>query len=315
MSAILGLALIPAVSYADTTDIEHRCTVRYPSITQYFAWKDCVKTETEQEAQENLRQQRETLKRLRDEAARPCLAGDITRMEALALRAKAAITVDSTLDEAKIALTTITGQSGEIQIPDDSIRERVLVNSIETKCDADFRLLINVREGADKKLRWLRMAAKNAPTGYPSGVHEEFGNEFDEARERERWRLAREKDEREFKAQMAAQDSERQNLLRSVKISGINMDCGSAAGSCSMRSIGFLLTNVSQQPVKDIAFGWLFLSPQMTECPAAIATKQTLYMQVLQPGEKSRQSIFVVDAPENREAKFCIRITGLSVAR
>jgi hypothetical protein len=311
----LALLLAPAAACADSSDIEHHCTVKYPSMMQYFAWKDCVKTETKREAEEDFKRQQEDLKRSKEEAARPCIADDITRMEGLASKTKAAITSDLTLEEAKDALSSITGQPGQIQIASDSIRERVLVSSIETKCDADFHFLINVREGVGKKLRWLRVAAQNPPVGYQSGIHGEFGSDFDE----ERARVERRRFEEDYKANLAKQEREREEqrrmLLRNVKVSDIRMDCGPAGSSCAFRGIEFTLTNTSQQPVKDISFGWMFLTSQMTECPAAIATKQTLYMQVLQPGEKLRQKIYVTDAPESRDARFCIRVTDFGGTR
>ena len=87
----IALLLVPVTVYADSAEIEHRCTVNYPSITQYFAWKDCVKTATQREAEENLKRQEKDLKRQKEEAARPCLAADIPRMEGLVAKARGAV--------------------------------------------------------------------------------------------------------------------------------------------------------------------------------------------------------------------------------
>jgi hypothetical protein len=43
----------------------------------------------------------------------------------------------------------------------------------------------------------------------------------------------------------------------------------------------------------------MFLTPPTTECPAVLATKETAYDMVLQPGEKASHSIFMHDAPES----------------
>jgi hypothetical protein len=149
--------LTPVTASASTSEIEHRCTVMYPSVMQYFAWKDRVKVETKREAEEELKRLEEELKAQRQEAARPCLAADLPRMEALATKATAAVGSETSLDEAQNALNAITERQGEIVIPKDSIRERVFATAIETKCDSTFHFLINVREGPDKKLRWMRI--------------------------------------------------------------------------------------------------------------------------------------------------------------
>src|SRR4051812_29914716 len=99
----LTMLVAPGTACADSADIEHRCTVRYPSITQYFAWKDCVKTETQEEAEENNRRLTRELKREKDEAARPCIAADISRMEGMAEKVKAAIKPEWGLEEAQTA--------------------------------------------------------------------------------------------------------------------------------------------------------------------------------------------------------------------
>jgi hypothetical protein len=181
----LALLLTPAVAVADSAEIEHLCTVKYPSIMQYCVWKDCVKTETQQEAEYNARREEEEAKRRKEEAARPCIAADIPRMEALAQKVKAAIRSELTLEEAKAVLEPITGRQAEVQIPKDNIRERVLVDSIDTRCPSAFNFLINVREGADKKIRWLRVVAQDAPAGYRDGLLSEFSSDFERQRQEE----------------------------------------------------------------------------------------------------------------------------------
>jgi hypothetical protein len=107
-------------------------------------------------------------------------------------------------------------------------------------------------------------------------------------------------------------EERREKFLRSVKISNTKMKC-SGTGSCSMRTLEFVVMNVSQQPIKHIFFGWMFLSPQMTECPAKLATKDTKYALVLQPGEKAPQSIYIFNAPENADARYCLRVTEIGI--
>src|SRR5258708_33705291 len=92
----LALLLAPATASAGSADIEHRCTALYPNVWQYFAWKDCVKTATQEEREESLKRQRE-------EGARPCLAADISRMEGLAAKASGAVKSEWSLEEAQAA--------------------------------------------------------------------------------------------------------------------------------------------------------------------------------------------------------------------
>jgi hypothetical protein len=126
-------------------------------------------------------------------------------------------------------------------------------------------------------LRWFRTFAEDPPAGYPASIHQEFGAEFEAQREQERFRAETAKRDEESKAIWAKREQEREELhqksLRSVKISDAKMKC-SGKGSCSMRTLEFVVTNVSQQPIKHISFGWMFLSPQMTECPAKLTTKE-----------------------------------------
>jgi hypothetical protein len=313
VTAALALLLAPATACAESAEIEHRCTAKYPSISQYFAWKDCVKTATQQEAEENFKRQEENLKRQKKEAARPCLAADIPRMEGLATKARAEVKSELSLENAQAALSLIIARPGTITIPKDSIKDRVLVTSIDTICDAPFDFLINVREGPDKNLRWFRIWAEDAPAGYPAGLHQEFSSDFEAQREQERFRAEAAKRDEEFRASMAKQEQEReeqrQMLLRRVKISNVKMKC-MGAGSCSARTLAFVVTNVSQQPIKGISFGWMLPSPQMTECPAKLATKEKSLL-VLQPGEKAPQTIYIFNAPENSDARYCLSVTAV----
>jgi hypothetical protein len=307
----LALLLAPAAAYAESPEIEHRCTAKYPSILQYFAWKDCVKTATEQEVEENLKRQEEDLKRQKEQAARPCLAADIPRMEGLAVKAREAVKSEFSLEEAKAALSIIIGNQGAIQIATDNIKDRVLITSIDTRCHAPFHFLINVREGPDKKLRWYRTSAEDPPAVYPASIHQEFGTEFEAQREEERYRAEVAKRDADIKAYLSKQEQEReeqrQRLLRNVKISDVKLKC-MGAGFCSMRILEFVVTNVSKQPIKRISFGWMLRSPQMRECPTNLATKE-VSRQVLQPGEKAAQSFYINDAPENADARYCLSVT------
>ena len=228
-TAALALLLIPAIASAGSVEIEHRCTVIYPNVWQYFAWKDCVKTATEQEREENL-------KRMKEEQARPCIVADISRMEGLAAKARGAVNSEWSLEEVQAALSPILGDQGEIDVPHDNIKDRVLIYSINTKCNASFHFLINVRAGPDQKLRWLRTWAIDPPAGYPENIHQEFSVDFEHQRQEERYRTESNKGDKgdkdmqaEIQASMAKEEQAReerhQMLLRNIKISNLKIKC------------------------------------------------------------------------------------------
>jgi hypothetical protein len=305
---VLALLLAPATASADSTGIEHRCTALYPNIWQYLAWKDCVKTATQEELEESLNRRRE-------EEARPCLAADISRMEGLAAKASGTVKSEWSLEEAHASLSLIIGEPGEIAIANDNIKERVLVYWIRSKCDAPFRLLINLRADQDQRLRWFRTWAKDPPAGYLAGLHQEFSVEFEEQRQRERYRAeAAQREERAqaaINAETVKQEKEReewhQKMLHSVKLSDVKMKCN---GNCSTRSLDFVVTNVSQEPIAEISIGWMIPSSQMKACPSNLATKEKRRL-ILQPGEKAPLNIFIFNAPENNDGRYCLSVTNV----
>ncbi|WP_219685632.1 hypothetical protein [Bradyrhizobium canariense] len=278
-------------------------------MTQYFAWKDCVKIQAEYEERDAIRRQAEERKRSNEEAARPCIAADIPRMESLALKVKAAVLPDVPLEEVRAALGLVLGKQGDIEIPENDIRERVLITTISTQCRSDFQFLINVREGKDKKIRWLRVSAENAPAGYQSKLHSEFGREFEAEREQQRIQAAQKKNEEEYRAQFAELNESRQDLLQSVKVSDVRTLCDTK--SCATRTVEFKITNVSKRPVVDVSFGWMFVPSKSAECPGELATNERGIGSVLQPGQTEKKTIFVFNVPETREARLCLKVTNL----
>src|ERR1700712_2151403 len=308
----LVLLLAPTAAWADSAEIEQRCSVRYPGVTQRLAWKDCVKAETHHEADDELRRQAEDQNRLKKEAARPCLAGDIARMEEVARQVKEAVRSEASLEEVKETLVPIIEAQGKIQIASDNNKERVLVTSIPTRCDLSFHFLINVREGADKKLRWLRVWAVDAPAGYPDDLHSDLSLDFDTQRQQKLQRAEDAKRQDDARTRIAKLEQEReeqrQRFLQGVKIVNARIKCAKG-DSCSSGTIEFVVTNISPQPVRDISFGWMILPPQMKECPIKLATNEEGPRSVLQPGEKISKTISFVGAPETRDAKYCLRVT------
>ncbi|MCA1437005.1 hypothetical protein I6F33_29075 [Bradyrhizobium sp. BRP20] len=268
-----------------------------------------MKTQTEYEERDAIRRQAEERKRANEEAARPCIAGDIPRMESLAFKVKAAVLPDVPLEEVRAAVGLTLGKVGDIEIPDDDIKERVLITTIPTQCRSDFHFLVNVREGRDKKIRWLRVSAENAPAGYHPKLQSELGREFEAEREQQRIQAAQKKNEEEFRAHFAELNESRQDLLQSVKVSDVRSLCDTK--SCATRTLEFKITNVSKRPVVDVSFGWMFLPSKFAECPSELATNERGIGLVLQPGQTEKKTIYVFNAPETREARLCLKVTNL----
>jgi hypothetical protein len=106
-------------------------------------------------------------------------------------------------------------------------------------------------------------------------------------------------------------EEEHKKFLRSVKVSNIKMKCPSP-NSCSFRTVEFVLTNVSQNPVRNVGMGFMFLPAGTTQCPAKLATTNQYVAQVLQPGERATKSFSLFDAPDNQDAKYCLGVTELT---
>lgn len=303
---VIAMATIGGPANAASERVDTICAQRHPGLSQYFNRKKCVEDETLVELQENLAKQRE-------DSARPCIAADISRMEGLAAKAQIQISEDQSLEDVQKLLGVVLGWPGNIQIPDDNIKERVLVTSIPTQCDSKFRLLLNVRESADRKLAWFSVWSMDPPKGYPEGMRSEFGKDFAAIRERARNQLQREREQAQIRTSLEKQEREqeerRRKALQGISIADHRMGC-IGSGQCMVRTLEVLLTNITQEPIKEIGLGWAFLGPTMKECPSNLATLQQLYI-TLQPGESVRRSIAVPNGPLSTNARYCVRITNL----
>lgn len=300
----MALSLQPSAVRADAADIEQRCNRLYPSITQYFSRRDCVKHETQKEAAEQE-------KRAREERARPCIAADIARIEGLAQKANTVVNQNFSLEQAQSVLAVVFGNKAGIGIPDDDLKERVLIQSIRTKCDSDFYFLINIRAAQDGTLRWYRTWAENAPTGYKGGYKSEFSTEFDQERALEQSRIEAKKRQESLDAALAKAEHDRQEqrrkLLNGIKISNGKVVC---LGTCAFGQIEFDVTNASSSPVAEISFGWMIRPPNMAQCPTNLATNKTLH-KVLQPGQVVKDTVYFTDAPQDVASRICIQVTDM----
>lgn len=290
----------------DAADIERHCRREHPNITQYFARRDCVKSEMhEQEAKQK--------KRREEERARPCIANDISRMEVLAERARSSIDPTFSIEDAQSALASVFGYKGNISIADDNLKERVLVHSIRTACNSSFHFLVNLRVAEDGSLRWYRTWAENAPGGYKGDYQAKYSIEFDRLREQERQRVEAANREEQLRESMAKMEREREvrrkKYLNGIKISNVKLKCvGETA--CLGVQIEFDLTNGSASPVADVSLGWMIRPPNMSQCPENLATNKRVF-QVLQPGQTVKQSVYAVDVPAKSDLKLCIQVTEM----
>lgn len=307
ITILFALAATPVFAASD--EIEHDCTTRYPNVTQYFAWRDCVKTETKREEEERFKATLAAEKQARELAERPCIAADISRMEDLAAKARAAIKPQFNLEEAQTALGQAIGYKGEIHIPNDDIKERVLVFSIRTKCNSQFHFLINLRAGQDGSFRWYRTWAQYPPAGYKGELHSEYSIEFEEQRRLEASRAEAAKSAEAFQAMMAKSredlEEKKRQYLRGIKITNAQLRC---EFDCAWRVLEFNVTNESGRPVGEVSFGWM-LPREGTGCPSNLASKGSL-RRVLQPGETVRHKIqFDREESANSGALYCLRVT------
>ena len=81
--------------------------------------------------------------------------------------------------------------------------------------------------------------------------------------------------------------------------------------TCSYRTVEFVLTNVSQDPVRDVGMGFMFLPAGVTQRPTKLATTEKYVAHVLQPGERATRSITLFSAPDNQDARYCLSVTEM----
>src|SRR5713101_736683 len=179
LGAVIGAS---AASGDEISDIRSRCEKDHPGFWNYFDRDECITKGRRElrEAEERLKAAE--AKRLRQERARPCIADDLKRMEDLAWKAVSALNENMNLEMAQKAVEPVLGANGQVVVADDNIKEKVRAHRINTKCDSDFYLLINVRASEYGAVRWVAVWSQEPPTGYPSGRLEAFATDFEDRR-------------------------------------------------------------------------------------------------------------------------------------
>jgi hypothetical protein len=163
--------MVIGAARADDATIKHACLELYPSYRQYFSWRNCVRTKTEEV-------EKKAAGEAREERARPCIANDIGRMESIAQAASKAVNLSWSLSDTKAALDPIVGELGAVQPAKSDIKTHILSYSIPTKCDSSFHFLINIFANRDGRILYLKTWAVNAPAGYEAGLHWEFSRDL-----------------------------------------------------------------------------------------------------------------------------------------
>src|SRR5581483_4731901 len=144
-------------------EINQLCTNKYKD--NVFGRWNCIQNET-REAEQREKAAKEVLaEQAREAAARPCIARDLPRMEDLAARAINSVEGASSLEEVRPKIINLLG-SAELQEAKDNIKEKVLISRVDTKCNSQFYLLVNVRAHEDGTIRYAKVWSKNAPQGY-----------------------------------------------------------------------------------------------------------------------------------------------------
>jgi hypothetical protein len=167
-----------------------RCKQLFPTFSQTFERFQCESTEekkrlAQQAAEEEKRvaQQAEAEHEKRrlaaEEAARPCIAADLPRMENLIVSAKNATAPDMSLEQAKEAIEAAIPLKAGLVTSNENIKEQVLFFTVRPKCSTAFYLVANVLGHEDGQLSWFAVWAQNSPKGYAEGRHEEMGRFYD----------------------------------------------------------------------------------------------------------------------------------------
>lgn len=132
--------------------------------------------------------------------------------------------------------------------------------------------------------------------------------EYEEERVLEQNRAEAAKREAATQAEIAKAHQQREAMLHAIKITNARIKC---LGSCSFRTLEFVVTNTSQNPINGISFGWMIPPPQMRSCLDKLATKERRPL-VLQPGETAPMSIYITDAPDQDNSRFCLVVTEVN---
>lgn len=177
---LISVLLLPSCS----EQINSYCTYKYPN--NYLSVLEC-------KFNEGIERYKTEKEEKREEAARDCIAADLSRMEKEAVSLFDSVEIihkeDSSSSEVKVAnnnLDRILKNQGKV-IPKDNIRESILIGTIPAKCNSKFHFLVNIQFDQNKKIKSINQYAESAPSGYLDGYHSELSIDFDNPGKNGRW--------------------------------------------------------------------------------------------------------------------------------
>lgn len=351
-----GMILGTSARADDILDTEVAdCKYRFPSLfSDYFARDACVsdaKKGQRRRAEDEKKSRAEDEARARDraleEAARPCIAQDLPRVEKALTDLKLVLSENATIEEAKVKVTEQIDANTSIVIARDDILQKVVVGNISPKCSTKFNFLINIRFNQQDQIRWLRTYAQNTPMGYEPptkyGYVEKFSFDYEEMRRqkaaaaskaiadaveskrRQEAAIAEEKRRQENAAteEVRRQQSiiaqnhfirEKNEVLRSLQY--VNFSAKQVNYVWNDVNFNFSIRNQSKKVIKKIFFGW---DLYQSSCPAALSTKKTFPEYTYQdpiriaPGETMGFSFVSERMPANfiLNGTPCFRVTDV----
>lgn len=113
----------------------------------------------------------------------------------------------------------------ETLVPDDNIKEKVVVAKIATNCDSAFHYLINVRFSDAGVIKFFNVWPKNSPQGYKAidnygrldFISRDFGKEKYEVEQTARLRAWEEQEAKRQAEQLRQDQVNRENTARAIE--------------------------------------------------------------------------------------------------
>jgi hypothetical protein len=187
LSFALSLAILaPSNTAKADIEINKSCAEDFPKWFQYFERRDCV---NELEAAKAERENKEALKKRkknREETARSCIGKDLDRMEGIVKKIKASLKNPTIFEDAQKIVEMQFGSKQPVVISKHDIRTSVIISRVETNCDSDFYLLVNIDGKPGQLIKRIATWGENAPQGYSSGMIAKLSANFDAMRRREK---------------------------------------------------------------------------------------------------------------------------------
>jgi hypothetical protein len=116
-------------------------------------------------------------------------------------------------------------------------------------------------------------------------------------------------DEMATRRQLAL-ESRREAAIKSVKVISSNIECKILI--CNVFNLFVRVKNQSTENITAVSLGWVFLSPQETNCPSTLPTKRRLDVN-LRPGDTTVFNIKGFDGAPNGNEPHCVLVTDVTI--